>query len=238
MGKIGFFRGVVRRRSPDQYWLAARLAQSSWRGWSEEICATSGFGFKFVCHLNDLSQFPFCHRRAFQNELAICAAWLHEDVKPIVFDVGAKLDSFVLTLRKWSPVRRWRFYAFEPVDITFDKLVQSVEDLRSNDRIHTVAAAVLDNPQPVLLQYPPGNSLFARITPNKSDLRAGQNLAHAAGLTLDGYCKSTGVFPTFLKIDVEGYEVAVLRGAQGMLSRLDRPALVFEYSRTRFSNAA
>src|ERR1700758_3662588 len=54
-------------------------------------------------------------------------------------------------------------------------------------------------------------------------------LAHAAGLTLDGYCKSTGIFPSFLKIDVEGYEVAVLRGAQGMLSRLDRPALVFEY---------
>lgn len=195
----------------------------------KKFVATSGFGFKFVCHLNDLSQFPFCHRRAFQNELAICAAWLHEEVKPIVFDVGANVGFFCTHLAQMVASPAVEIHAFEPVNITFDRLVQSVEDLRLNDRIHTVAAAVLDNPQPVLLQYPPGNSLFARITPNKSDLRAGHNLAHAAGLTLDGYCKSTGVFPTFLKIDVEGYEVAVLRGAQGMLSRLDRPALIFEY---------
>jgi hypothetical protein len=33
-----------------------------------------------------------------------------------------------------------------------------------------------------------------------------------------------------LKVDVEGNEVAVLRGAQSLLSRPDRPAILFEYN--------
>jgi hypothetical protein len=40
---------------------------------------------------------------------------------------------------------------------------------------------------------------------------------------------SSGILPKLLKVDVEGYEAAVLRGAKGMLSRLDRPAVAFEY---------
>jgi FkbM family methyltransferase len=195
----------------------------------KRFVATSGLGFKFVCHIDDLSEFPFYHRRAFQNELAICAAWLHEEAKPIVFDIGANVGFFCTHLAQMLASQAVEIYAFEPVSMTFVKLVQSVEDLGLNDRIHTVAAAVLDDPKPVRLQYSPSNSLYAQITPHKFDLRAGHSLAHAAGVTLDGFCKSAGVFPTFLKIDVEGYEVAVLRGAQGMLSRLDRPALVFEY---------
>jgi hypothetical protein len=31
-----------------------------------------------------------------------------------------------------------------------------------------------------------------------------------------------------VKIDAEGYEVSVLRGAEGLLSRPDRPAILFE----------
>jgi FkbM family methyltransferase len=195
----------------------------------QRFVATSGLGYKYVCHIGDLSQFPFYHRRAFQNELAICAAWLHEQANPIVFDVGANVGFFCTQLAQMVASQAVEIYAFEPVNRTFVKLVQSVEDLGLTDCIHTVPAAVLDQPRPVRLQYSPSNSLLAEITPHIPKPRAGKCLVHAAGITLDGFCKSAGVLPTLLKIDVEGYEVAVLHGAQGMLSRLDRPALAFEY---------
>jgi FkbM family methyltransferase len=189
--------------------------------------ATSGLGFRFVCHIGDLAEYPFYHRRAFCNELAICAAWLQEETRPIVFDIGANVGFFCTHLAQMAASDAMRIYAFEPVDTTFVKLVQSVERLGLEDRIRTVAAAVLDTPVPVRLQYPQGNSLYAQITTD--GVRAGNILTHAAGVTLDGFSRSSGILPSLLKIDVEGYEVAVLRGAQDMLSRPDRPALVFEY---------
>ena len=198
----------------------------------QQFVATSGLGFKFVCHTGDLAEYPFYHRRAFRNELAICAAWLHagcEDTKPVVFDIGANVGFFCTQLAQMVAGRAVEIYAFEPVNATFAKLVQSVERLGLNHCIHTVAAAVLDEPHPVWLHCPPRNSLYAQIAPQPSGAPGDDNLAHAAGITLDGFHKSAGVRPMILKIDVEGYEAAVLRGAQGMLSRPDRPAVVFEY---------
>jgi FkbM family methyltransferase len=189
--------------------------------------ATSGLGCKFVCHVGDLAEYPFYHRRAFRNELAICAAWIGQDARPIVFDVGANVGFFCTHLAQMAHTEALRIYAFEPVDMTFVKLVQSVERLGLEHRIRTVAAAVLDAAAPVRLQYPQDNSLYAQITTD--GVRAGNILTHAAGVTLDGFSASSGSLPTLLKIDVEGYEIAVLRGAQAMLSRPDRPALAFEY---------
>jgi FkbM family methyltransferase len=44
--------------------------------------------------------------------------------------------------------------------------------------------------------------------------------------TLDDYVADTGIVPNFLKIDVEGFEIAVLEGAAGILAH--RPALMIE----------
>ena len=195
----------------------------------QRFVTTSGLGFKFVCHIGDLSEFPFYHRHAFRNELAICAAWLQNEAKPVVFDVGASVGFFCTHLAQMVANGALEIYAFEPVNETFVKLVQSVERLALHDRIHPIAAAVLDEAHPVRLQYPQGNSLFAQIIPHEFEPRPRDSLAHAQGMTLDGFCKSSRVLPTLLKIDVEGCEVAVLRGAQGLLSRPDRPAIIFEY---------
>lgn len=190
---------------------------------------TSGLGFKFVCHVGDLAEFPFYHRRAFQNELAICAAWLDEEAKPVVFDVGANVGFFCTQLAQMVAGQAVEIYAFEPVGRTFVKLVQSIEDLDLDDRVHPIAAAILDEPRPVLLQYSKSNSLCAQVATQKSGAQNKRAFVHAAGMTLDAFRESAGVFPTLIKIDVEGYEVAVLRGAQGLLTRPDRPALSFEY---------
>lgn len=191
--------------------------------------APSGLGYDFVCHIGDLAEYPYYHRRAFQHELAICAAWLREEERPVAYDVGANVGFFATQLAQILAGQSLQIYAFEPVPTTFAKLVQSVHDLGLSDRVHAIAAAILDDARPVHLSYCQRNSLYAQIVANGSP-RAGDALAHAPGMTLDGFHSFVGVLPALVKIDVEGSEVAVLRGAKRLLARPDRPALLFEYN--------
>src|SRR5262249_52225313 len=98
-----------------------------------------------------------------------------------------------------------------------------------DDRVHPVAAAVLDDARPVHVSFSDRNSLYAQVAASGRP-RAGDALAHAPGITLDDFHSFAGVLPSLIKIDVEGCEVAVLRGAQRRLARADRPAIIFEYN--------
>jgi hypothetical protein len=83
---------------------------------------------------------------------------------------------------------------------------------------------------PVHISYSERNSLLAQITQRGLNPRAGDKVAKADGISLDGFCSLGGAVPRLVKIDVEGSEAAVLRGARGLLSRPDRPAILFEYN--------
>src|SRR5262249_29974300 len=194
-----------------------------------KFVATSGLGHDFICHVGDLAEYPYYYRRAFQHELTICAAWLREMERPVVYDVGANVGFFATQLAQILAGQPLQIYAFEPVPTTFPKLVHSVHELGLSHRIHPIAAAVLDDACPGHLSYCESNSLYAQVAANGNP-RAGDALAHAPGVTLDGFLSFAGMLPALVKIDVEGSEVAVLRGAQRLLARPDRPALVFEYN--------
>ncbi len=195
----------------------------------KKFVTTSGLGHDFVCHVGDLAEYPYYHRRAFQYELTICAAWLRQEAKPVAYDVGANVGFFSTQLAQILAGQSLEIYAFEPVPSTFAKLVYSVHHLGLDDRVHPIAAAVLDDARPVQVSYCRRNSLYAQIAAQGKP-RAGDALAHAPGMTLDGFHSFVGALPALLKIDVEGCEIAVLRGAQHLLSRPDRPAVVFEYN--------
>jgi FkbM family methyltransferase len=190
--------------------------------------ATSGLGYEFVCHTGDLASFPFYHRRAYQAELELCAAWLDGEDNPVVYDVGANGGFFSTHLAQMLAARTPRVYAFEPVPATFEKLAQAVERLGLNASVLPVPAAVVDNAGPVRISYSERNSLLARISPRGLNPQVGDQLVQAGGITLDEFRSSAGAFPQLVKIDVEGSEPAVLRGARGLLSRPDRPAVMFE----------
>jgi FkbM family methyltransferase len=196
----------------------------------KKFVARSAFGYDFVCHTGDLASFPFYMRSAYQAELELCAAWLKDEPHPVVFDIGAN-DGFIATqLAQMLAARGPKIYAFEPVPATFARLAQAIERLGLEDSVHPVPAAVVDAPGPVRLTYSDRNSLLAQITTNGLNPRVGDKLAQATGITLDAFCASSATFPQLLKIDAEGSEVAVLRGARELLSRADRPAILFEYN--------
>jgi FkbM family methyltransferase len=192
--------------------------------------ATSGLGYDFVCHTGDLANFPFYFRSAYQAELELCAAWLHGEDSPVVYDIGANAGFISTQLAQMLAGRAPKIYAFEPVPATFAKLAQSVERLGLTASVHPVPAAVVDSPGPVRITYSEKNSLLAQVSPRGLNARVGNKLAPAKGITLDQFCASGEAFPKLVKIDVEGSEVAVLRGARSLLSRPDRPAILFEHN--------
>jgi hypothetical protein len=75
----------------------------------------------------------------------------------------------------------------------------------------------------------PSFEAFVR-TPHGLNARAGDKLTRTSGITLHGFCASASICPSLVKIDVEGSEVAVLRGAACPLARPDRPAILFEFN--------
>jgi FkbM family methyltransferase len=198
----------------------------------KSFMATSGLGYRFVCHTRDLANFPFYFPRAYKAELQLCAAWLLQESSPVVYDIGANDGFFSTHLAQMLEHRASTIFAFEPVPTTFAKLVRSVQCLDLNHSIRPVAAAVVDNAGPVRIGYSERNSLEAQVVHRQPNPQARDKLAHAEGITLDDFYASVGAFPGLLKIDAEGSEVAVLRGAKGLLSRSDRPAILFEYNPT------
>jgi FkbM family methyltransferase len=195
-----------------------------------DFVAASGLGYNFVCHVGDLAAYPFYHRRAFEAELEICTAWLLGRKQPVVYDVGANVGFFATHLAQMLAREQATIFAFEPVPTTFIKLLSSVQRLGLSDRVHPVASAVSDCLSPLRISYSRDNSLYAQVTPGGLNPRVGDRLVHVAGITLDAFLAFHGVVPALLKIDVEGSEAAVLRGAQKLLSRADRPAIIMEYN--------
>ena len=196
----------------------------------QQFVSNSGLGHPFVCRIGDLAEHPFYHRRAYQKELELCAAWLRQAREAVVFDVGANDGFFSCQLAQMLAGQSTRIYAFEPVPTTFAGLVTSVQRLDLQQSVYPISAAVTDHLGPIRISYSQRNSLCAQVTPNGLNRRIGDNLAHAIGITLDKFHAFVGAIPALVKIDVEGSEPAVLRGACALLSRPDRPALHFEYN--------
>ena len=198
----------------------------------KNFVTSSGLGYDFVCHVGDLAEYPFYARRAFEKELAICAAWLRQENKPVVYDVGANVGFISTHLAQMLASRSPRIYAFEPVPATFARLVESVRRLRLGDRVYPVAAAVTDVSRPVRMAVYGRSSLLAQVILEHPGAPPIEGATYVPGITLDAFGEASGTSPALVKMDVEGSEVAALRGARLLLSRDDRPAIIFEHNPT------
>jgi FkbM family methyltransferase len=195
------------------------------------IVSKSGLGHPFVCHIGDLAEHPFYVRRAYQKELELCAAWVRQEhQEAAVYDVGANSGFFCCQLAQMIANYPVRVYAFEAVPTTFSALVTSICRLGLQEKVFPFPMAVRDQPGPTLLSYSVRKSLCSQVTPKGLNSRIGDKLTHAVGITLNDFVLSSGACPALMKIDVEGSELAVLRGANTLLSRPDRPAIHFEYN--------
>lgn len=135
----------------------------------------------------------------------------------IVFDVGANVGDVSKDLLK--QFTDCRVYGFEPYPLTYGKLKNNV----SSERFFPVQLALSDScGQLPFYEYGgpnPINSLAANARcPTRLDLHPTQIFVKTN--TLDNYCAENNISKIdLIKIDTEGFEFNVLRGAEKMLQR-------------------
>jgi FkbM family methyltransferase len=152
-----------------------------------------------------------------------------------VLDVGANIGVHTLALAG-KVGAKGSVHAFEPNPGTFERLVQNVNvNAFTNVRLNQLALGA-DESEVQLVQQWSNRSGDAMLVPGGADVQheggsAGSNGAvfTVRQTTLDAYCQEHGVTPALLKVDVEGGEMNVLRGAQRVLGAV-RPTLLVEYN--------
>ena len=193
--------------------------------------ASSALGLPYICHVGDESgEAPFYNRKMSMPELAVMSAWCETIDNPVIFDIGAN-NGFIATqlaqlLRKNHP----RIYAFEPVPTTFAQLQKSIDSLGLNNFVFPDCHAMSDSIDKTRLFYDPRHSLFAQIRSDGENVRVGAESIEVTTTTVDEAMDQLRVTPHLLKVDVEGFEPRVLKGASRVLSSDKSPAICFEWN--------
>jgi FkbM family methyltransferase len=131
------------------------------------------------------------------------------------FDVGASDGVFAnLAGSIWPDAE---IHCFEPEPEYVEQLAQRA---KTNPRLHVCAALVGSEPHPGReYHFHLGAS---SVLPNAVKAAStADNLRSARMITLDGYCREHRLSPDFLKIDVQGYELEVLKGAVQVLGGIE-----------------
>jgi FkbM family methyltransferase len=131
----------------------------------------------------------------------------------IVFDVGANAGAYSVLFAQWVS-RTGHVYAFEPDARAFEALATHLRLNGVAGWTTASSAAVLDRsgPASLIVSGPPGGSRIAR-----GDADA-PYATPIPGVSIDDVCREQGVLPDVIKIDVEGAELAVLRGARDTIT--------------------
>lgn len=153
------------------------------------------------------------------HEFEDMAFLLHVLRKEDLFvDVGANVGAY--TVLACAAVGA-RVYAFEPVPSTFSRLLDNVRLNRAEHRVQCVNKAIGDAP---------GVTAFSSADDTTNHALAnGEHRGDAIQVeltTLD--LAIAGESPTLIKIDVEGYETLVVRGAAGALTASSLLAVIME----------
>jgi FkbM family methyltransferase len=150
----------------------------------------------------------------------------HADFVPqsgwTVFDVGANIGVFTVL----QATHGANVYAFEPNPDSYSRLSRNVTLNRLADHVHLFASALGDEPGMGTMQVERGGTTGGVVVPAKE--RASGPGAQVTITTLDRIVPSLHVSRIdLLKIDAEGSEVAVLRGADRTLATVQR--VIVEY---------
>jgi FkbM family methyltransferase len=140
----------------------------------------------------------------------------------VLFDVGANCGFYALS--RCRRAEKLRAFCFEPHPVTFAKLQQNIDENSLAGRIVPVQAAVGSQSGVCRLKISEESSMGVVVGSSTALADAHGRLMPAREievrlLTLDQFAAETKISPDLIKVDVEGFEAEVLRGAGDCLSR-------------------
>jgi len=154
------------------------------------------------------------------------AAFLQEHVRPemLCLDIGANIGVYVLQLAHWTRPGG-RIIAFEPNPAACEVLVRHVRMNGLSSRVDAVTAAVADGAGQGVL-YSSGTHGMSRLGAPNPELTDQTISIPVPTIALDQYCTEHSLNPDVLLMDIEGFEIAALRGAQAIIEGRRRQILI------------
>lgn len=147
---------------------------------------------------------------------AFLGTLIRRDRAPVVFDVGANIGYYSVLAAKFGA----RVVAFEPNPGIREILLANVH--RNHCASVTVDSRIVANADGGFrLIAPEGFEEGAFTVPASGD-------EAQATVSIDTYCAEAGTAPSIMKIDTEGRDLDVIRGALRTIERA-QPAIVFEF---------
>ena len=207
-GKAYFYQSLNSRLAPAERWVTVRLDQ----------------GFKMKLDLNDTEQrklyfYGHYHER---YEAALVRRLLEAD--EVFWDIGANVGYFTLVAAT-ALNNSGQILAFEPGGPAYERLVENIA-LNPFTNIHPYNLAVSDAEGEAVL-YLAGDFADSSASLYQAGLEPGDRQV-CRTVCLDKFLGEPGLRPPdFLKIDVEGAELAVLKGAQSLMAA-HQPLLLLE----------
>jgi FkbM family methyltransferase len=197
-------------------------------------------GARFRLHGHDLNEWYVATQRAHSSEVSACLDRLcaaPSDRKAcVLWDIGANIGAVTIPFLVRNHAAR--AVCFEPSPEVAGRLL---ENLRLNGSVHGRAEVISvplgerDGPVDFFVSSEPFNSGVGGL--GESHNRAAQPIRTVSvrGDAVPGGWKVPE--PTIVKIDVEGFELEVLRGMHRIL-RDQQPAVIFEHSGYRIRERA
>ncbi len=147
-----------------------------------------------------------------------------------IFDIGANVGEWTKPLIRSCnemTAQNIQIHAFEPVSSTMRLLRTNIADMSSV--VHLVNKAVSDTTGSTTMSIIADGAGTNALIPDPS--QSIRSLETVATVTIDGYCEEQGIAAVALvKVDTEGHDLAVLRGAERMLSERAIGVIQFEYN--------
>ncbi|MBC8030777.1 MAG: FkbM family methyltransferase [Pyrinomonadaceae bacterium] len=150
------------------------------------------------------------------------AEFLRQRIRPgaLCVDVGANVGVYVLQFANWSGPNG-KVVAFEPNPAARDALERHVQMNELSERVTIVPAAVGANAGEAVL-YAADVAGMSRLGEANKAIADRVSEITVPVVTLDEYCKTEGLRPDWLFIDIEGFEIAALSGARQLVKSRGR----------------
>jgi FkbM family methyltransferase len=138
----------------------------------------------------------------------------------VVFDIGTEEGDISALLQKYGDVK---MVLFEPNDRVWPCIKDIWEANDLADPLHFIGAFLSSN-------HKPGNFFQwnaidkFNIIPDHGFKQLYENYPDVPQITLDMFCKETGIYPDIITMDVEGSEFEVIKGAEKTLREI-RPVI-------------
>jgi FkbM family methyltransferase len=150
----------------------------------------------------------------------------------VVFDIGANIGIYTHFLAKLVGIKG-EVHSFEPVPEVFSILKRIVEKNKiSNVKLNNIA--ISDSEGKKKMTVPRDESGYLNfyqsyITDTQNKVDTNNRSFNVPCISLDSYAKKVNKDITFVKCDVEGHELSVIKGAQAFIWN-HRPVWLLEIS--------